>query len=143
MDTHEKCPQENGIVVPEQPFARLTPRRQAVLDALLSTHSHPTVRELHQLMPIRISLATVYNAIDYLKRVDLINEHRLNSGPARFCINHHPHMHMVDERTGKIVDVFLKEGVTPEDVFDLPKGAKVSSISAYLYGYIPRNSNTL
>ena len=35
------------------------------------------------------------------------------------------------------IDVQLKQGLTPEDVFDLPEGVTVDTMEAYLHGCIP------
>ena len=119
---------------------RLTPRREAVLRALAESHAHPSARELKEMLSRQnsgISLATVYNSLNFLQKAGLVNEHRLSSGPARYCVNFNPHMHLVDEASGRMVDVFFKEGVRPEEVFELPSGARVESIKAYLHGHVP------
>lgn len=119
---------------------RMTPQRKAVLKALTEHYGHPTVRELHELakqyLP-GISLATIYNSLQALQQAELVNEHRISSGGARFCINKMPHVHMLDDSSGRIIDVKLKEGIRLEDVFDLPEGVEISSMRAYLHGRLP------
>lgn len=108
--------------------------------ALMSTMQHPTAHELHQLVQQYcpgISLATVYNSLDYLCRAGVVNQHNLSTGPARYCVNITPHVHVVDERTGRMLDVHLKPGVRLEEVFDLPAGVRITSMNAYLHGLIP------
>lgn len=118
--------------------AGLTPRRRAVLQALMHTDTHPTAREIRQMVGPHICLATVYHALDYLTQAGLVNEHHLSSGgPARYCVNFTPHFHLVDEASGRMLDVQLKPGIRPEDVFELPEGARISSIKAYLHGQVP------
>ena len=116
---------------------RLTTQRRAVLKALTGNNSHPTVRELYELTRQHqpgISLATIYNSLQALQRAGLVNEHHVSSGAARYCINKEPHVHLLDEITGQLIDVRLREGVRLEDVFDLPEGAVISSMKAYLHG---------
>lgn len=119
---------------------RLTAQRRAVLKALTENYEHPTARELYehtrQHLP-GISLATIYNSLQALQRAGLVNEHRVSSGAARYCINKVPHVHLLDENTGRMLDVRLREGVKLEEVFDLPEGAVITSLRAYLHGKIP------
>lgn len=119
---------------------RLTTQRKAVLRALTENCGHPTVRELFEqtrkLVP-NISLATIYNSLQALQEAGLVNHHRLSSGGARFCINKEPHVHMLDESTGRMMDVKLKAGVRLEDVFELPAGVSITSMRAYLHGRMP------
>ena len=134
---------KSGSSTPEGVSVRLTPCRRAVLEALEHTQAHPTVRELRDIAARRhpsISLATVYNSLSYLQKIGLVNEHRLCSGSARYCVNYTPHMHLVDDLTGRMIDVQLKPGLHPEDVFDLPQGVTITSINAYLHGTVPSPS---
>ena len=69
----------------------------------------------------------------------LINQLHFDNGPCRFCPNVEPHMHVLDDSTNRVIDVQLKEGVSPEDVFELPEGVHIKSMEAYLRGEIPDN----
>lgn len=119
---------------------RMTPQRKAILHALSLTHTHPTARELHKLahhlLP-GISLATVYNSLETLLQAGLVNRHSTSSGAARYCANRVPHAHLVDEESGRMIDVQMRPGVRVEEVFTVPEGTEVSSLSAYLYGRVP------
>lgn len=110
------------------------------MKALTESSEHPTVRELYELtkqyLP-SISLATIYNSLQALQQAGLVNEHHITSGAARYCINKMPHVHMLDEATGRMIDVQLKAGVKLEDVFDLPAGVTISAMQAYLHGKLP------
>ena len=119
---------------------RLTPQRKAVLRALAENTPHPTVRELHELAQhyqAGISLATIYNSLQALQKAGLINEHNISGSAARYSLNNAPRIHLLEEKTGNVLDVKLKEGVRPEDMFELPEGAQVTSMRAYLYGNFP------
>lgn len=129
---------------PHPPALRMTEQRQAVLHALESTHSHPTARQLYeQVRRLRpsISLATIYNSLESLCQVGMVNKHCLDGGPARYCVNYQPHIHLLDTATNRMIDVQLKPGVRMEDVFSLPQGVQVSAIQAYLYGRLPSSSS--
>ncbi len=84
-----------------------------------------------------ISLATIYNSLEALVEAKLVNHLHPDNGPARYCPNVVPHIHLMDDRSQKVIDVQLKQGLTPEDVFDLPEGVTVDTMEAYLHGCIP------
>lgn len=119
---------------------RMTSQRRAVISALKDFPGHPTVKELYDAAKLRlpgISLATIYNSVQALQRSGMVIMVREGGGGARYCINKRPQVHMMDENTGRIIDVSMKEGLRPEDVFDLPEGAEVASMRAYLLGKLP------
>lgn len=121
---------------------RMTRQRRAVIEVLLQSYDHPTAAQIYErakdILP-GISLATVYNCIETLAAEKLINQLHFDNGPCRFCPNVEPHMHVLDDATNRVIDVQLKEGVTPEDVFELPEGVHIKSMEAYLRGEIPDN----
>ncbi len=121
---------------------RMTRQRRAVIEVLLQSYDHPTAAQIFErakdILP-GISLATVYNCIETLAAEKLINQLHFDNGPCRFCPNVEPHMHVLDDSTNRVIDVQLKEGVTPEDVFELPEGVHIKSMEAYLRGEIPDN----
>lgn len=130
----------NKAAISSQSEVRFTAQRRAVLKALTISSSHPTVRELYELTKQYspgISLATIYNSLQALQRAGLVNEHRVTSGAARYCINKQPHVHLLDKNTGQMIDVHIRKGVKLEEVFELPEGVEISSMRAYLYGKIP------
>ena len=67
----------------------------------------------------------------------MISQLRFDNGPSRYCSNLIPHAHVVDEASQRVIDVHLKEGIHPEDVFDLPPGVKICRMETYMHGYIP------
>ncbi len=121
---------------------RMTRQRRAVIEVLLQSYDHPTAAQIYErakeILP-GISLATVYNCIESLAAQRLINQLHFDNGPCRFCPNVEPHVHVMDDASNRVIDVQLKEGLTPEDVFELPEGVRVKSMEAYLRGEIPEN----
>ena len=124
---------------------RMTRQRRAVIEVLLKSYDHPTAAQIYErakeLLP-GISLATVYNCIESLAAQRLINQLHFDNGPCRFCPNVEPHVHVMDDASNRVLDVQLKEGLTPEDVFELPEGVHIKSMEAYLRGEIPENCLT-
>ncbi|MDO4750506.1 MAG: transcriptional repressor [Akkermansia sp.] len=119
---------------------RMTRQRRIVIDVLIDSDDHPTAAQIFdrakQLMP-GISLATIYNSLEALVSAKLVNHLHPDNGPSRYCPNVVPHIHLMDDRTQRVIDVSLKHGLTPADVFDLPEGVTVDTMEAYLHGMIP------
>lgn len=119
---------------------RMTAQRRTVMRVLTDMNTHPTVREVYEETKKKlkdISLATIYNTLETLRKAGMVNEHRVSGGAARFCVNRIPHAHMMDETSGMLIDVKLRDGVKLTDVFELPEGTEVTALNAYLYGTIP------
>ncbi len=119
---------------------RMTRQRRIVIDILLASEDHPTAAQIYErsreIMP-GISLATIYNSLEALVDAKLVNHLHPDNGPGRYCPNVVPHIHLMDDKTQRVIDVQLKEGLTPEDVFDLPEGVTIDTMEAYLHGAIP------
>jgi Fe2+ or Zn2+ uptake regulation protein len=87
---------------------RFTRQRAAVFDYLRSVDSHPTAEEVYnavrQRLP-RISLATVYKALEALVSCQLASKLPSGDGPARYDCRRDAHYHLRCERTGQIRDL--------------------------------------
>ena len=63
--------------------AKLTPQREAVLQAIRTRDDHPTANEIFEaaraILPT-ISYATVYNSLRYLRETGLVREIRFGEG---------------------------------------------------------------
>ena len=119
---------------------RMTQQRRAVLETVLNSHDHPTAAVIFErtkdLLP-GISLATVYNCLETLSQASIINHLNFDNGPSRFCPNLEPHVHLLDDANNRVMDIQLKPGLRPEDVFELPEGTCVTRMDACLHGNIP------
>lgn len=119
---------------------RMTRQRKIVIDILLESEDHPTAAQIYErsrkVMP-GISLATIYNSLEALVDAKLVNHLHPDNGPGRYCPNVVPHIHLMDDESQRVIDVQLKDGLSPEDVFDLPEGVTIATMEAYLHGSIP------
>ena len=119
---------------------RMTRQRRAVLETILASHDHPTAAQIFERtknnMP-GISLATVYNCLETLSQASIINHLNFDNGPSRFCPNLEPHVHLLDDENNRVLDIQLKPGLRPEDVFELPEGTCVTRMDACLHGKFP------
>lgn len=87
---------------------RLTAQRLGVLQALKTSHSHPTVEDLYRQVRKRfpnISLNTVYLNLEALTRAGETSQVWIGDDAARFEPNSVPHDHAVCVGCKKIVDV--------------------------------------
>ena len=87
---------------------RYTPQRAAVFAFLESVKSHPTAEEVYRAVRRRIpriSLATVYNALDVLVAAGLATKLTGADGSARYDCRGEDHYHFRDVATGEIRDL--------------------------------------
>ena len=118
----------------------MTQQRRAVLETILTSHDHPTAAMIFERTKAHmpgISLATVYNCLETMAETGIINHLNFDNGPSRFCPNLEPHVHLLDDTSNRVLDVQLKPGLRPEDVFELPEGTCVTRMDACLHGNIP------
>jgi Fur family transcriptional regulator, peroxide stress response regulator len=92
----------------EQSGWRFTRQRAAVYEYLCAAGSHPTAEEVYAAVRPRmpkISLATVYKALEALVDSHLANKLADSDGPARYDCHGEPHYHVRDTRTGQVRDL--------------------------------------
>src|SRR5690606_30134319 len=87
---------------------RYTRQRGLVYGFLASVESHPTTEEVYRAvrsqMP-RISLGTVYTALEALVKARLANRLAYGDGSARYDCRRDDHYHLRDTRTGEVRDL--------------------------------------
>jgi len=106
---------------------RFTPQRQAILEFLLATDSHPTAEEIYKQVKIRfpgVSLGTIYNTLNMLKEHGFILELPCGDMSSRFDGNPANHYHVMCSNCGKVVDfhcnlINMDELVTEKTGFDI------------------------
>ncbi|MHB1652106.1 MAG: Fur family transcriptional regulator [Desulfitobacteriaceae bacterium] len=86
---------------------RFTPQRQAILEFLLETKSHPTAEEIFQHVKARfpgVSLGTIYNTLNMLKEHGHLLELSYGDMSSRFDGNPENHYHVVCSQCGRVTD---------------------------------------
>jgi Fur family transcriptional regulator, peroxide stress response regulator len=87
---------------------RHTLQRDAILDVVRSSGSHPTADEVYdevrKLVP-HISKGTVYRNLRMLVESGEISELNLGGATSRFEYTHHPHYHFRCTRCGQVFDL--------------------------------------
>lgn len=117
------------------PGLRLTKQRCEVYRVLLETRDHPTAALVYERVRKRmpsVSPATVYNCLDALAEKKLVNQVTFDRGPSRYCPNLVDHVHLMEEETGEVTDVFFQDGVCLESIFKLPKDVEISNVEIYV-----------
>jgi Fe2+ or Zn2+ uptake regulation protein len=91
----------------ERHSLRCTAQRVAVYEAL-GDADHPTAEELYRMVRSRtskLSLATVYNALEALCRAGLARRLATTDGRSRYDADTSDHLHVRDRETSRIHDV--------------------------------------
>lgn len=89
---------------------RMTKQRQIILEELRKLKTHPTARELYELVRsrlARISLGTVYRNLDVLTRAGLVQKLDVAGTEKRFDGTREEHYHIRCIRCGKVADMPL------------------------------------
>jgi Fur family transcriptional regulator, peroxide stress response regulator len=92
----------------DQAGLRFTKQRAAVYDFLRSVDSHPTAEEVYAAVRqqmSRISLATIYKALEALVDSHVATKITGGGGPARYDCRHDAHYHLRCLNTGQICDL--------------------------------------
>lgn len=142
MILQEADPQEVEHIVQKlrEQGHRLTPQRVAILQAVLSSDTHPTAEEIHQQVSDEfpmISLATVYKTMNVLKGLGEVSEIRVD-GRGHYEGNTTPHPHMICINCGAIIDL------PAEALAEMPEEALANTdfqamrYSLEIYGLCPR-----
>lgn len=89
---------------------RLTKQRQAVLEVLQETKSHPDAnwiyQEVRKIIP-EVSLGTIYRTLGILREAGLILELDYGSSLSRYNGNVAHHYHVTCTKCGRITDIDL------------------------------------
>jgi Fe2+ or Zn2+ uptake regulation protein len=110
-------------------------QRLAIAEHVLRTDRHPTadrvLRQVQRRLPM-VSRATVYNTLNLLVEKGLLRPYHLEEGPTVYDANVERHHHLVDEETGRVIDV-------PWDAVEVrrrddPDGYDISSYMVVMRG---------
>ncbi|MDI3298629.1 MAG: Fur family transcriptional regulator [Bacillota bacterium] len=127
---------------------RLTPQRQAVLEALEQLDGrHPAAPQVAELVRRRqpmISEATVYKILSELVELGLLSAVDVHDGRLHYDLNTTPHAHAVCRSCGRIADVPVggwpparraaERRPVPGDAGPLPAGFRLEAVELVLRG---------
>jgi Fur family peroxide stress response transcriptional regulator len=92
----------------EPAVMKITPQRLAILEYLEGRKTHPSASDIYKAVSERypmMSVATVYNTLEMLRKTGQIRELVIDSGKKRFDPNTTPHHHLICLRCKEITDV--------------------------------------
>lgn len=117
---------------------RITPQRQAILEYLIESMSHPTADEIYKALSERfpnMSVATVYNNLRVFKEVGIVSELTFGDASSRYDANiEHSHYHVICRSCGKIVDFEYPSLADVEREAAASTGFKVEDHRLEIYG---------
>lgn len=87
---------------------RMTEQRRVIARVLEAATDHPDVEELHRRaakVDSRISIATVYRTVKLFEDAGIVARHDFRDGRSRYePVPDEHHDHLIDLRTGKVVE---------------------------------------
>ncbi len=118
-------------------MVRNTRQRQAVIQALRETHSHPDAAWIHGQVRAElpnISLGTVYRTLDALVRDGVVMTIERAGQATRYDYKHagHGHHHVVCRGCGAIYDIDAED--VPMPALGLPAGFQVQDVRLEYHG---------
>ena len=92
---------------------RMTGQRITIANVIGAAVDHPSVEELynraHKLDP-KISIATVYRTVKLLEEEGIITRHDFGGSKSRYePMQEHHHDHLIDIRSGKVIEFVNEE----------------------------------
>ena len=128
-DIEAKC-LEKGV--------RLTEQRKLIAKTMSNSSDHPDVDELHQRvskLDSKISIATVYRTVKLFEEAGIIAKHDFKGGKARYEeINESHHDHLIDIKTGEIIEFIDDEIEKLQNKVAEKYGYKLIDHKLELYG---------
>lgn len=118
---------------------RFTPQRQAILEYLLGTDTHPTAEDIYQYVKAKfpgVSLGTIYNTLNMLKEHGYILELSYGDMSSRFDGNAKNHYHVVCSECSKVVD-FHRPLIQLEQEAEQKTGFHIMGHRLEFYGICP------
>jgi len=130
LDRLEKLCIEKGM--------RMTEQRRVIARVLSSSADHPDVEELHRrahAVDPHISIATVYRTVRLFEESGIIERHDFRDGRSRYeeTPDHH-HDHLIDMKTGKVVEFTDDEIEALQNAIAARLGYKLVDHRLELYG---------
>ncbi len=130
MDRLEKLCIEKGM--------RMTEQRRVIARVLSRAEDHPDVEGLHRrahAIDPHISIATVYRTVRLFEESGIIERHDFRDGRSRYEeVPDHHHDHLIDMKTGKVVEFTDDEIEALQNAIAKRLGYKLIDHRLELYG---------
>lgn len=116
---------------------RMTEQRRIIAQVIEQATDHPDVEELYRRassIDPKISLSTVYRTVNLFEEAGLVTKHDFKDGRARFeLIPDAHHDHLIDIRTGKVIEFRNEEIEAIQEVIAKRLGYKLVDHRLELY----------
>ncbi|MFH1374342.1 MAG: transcriptional repressor [bacterium] len=119
---------------------RNTKQRQVILQQLRQLTTHPTARELYEIVRLqlpRISLGTIYRNLDLLHKKGEIQKLALGAREARYDGNPDRHQHVRCTECGRICDFIQRPKSVADMELDDADGWKIVGQRTEFIGICP------
>ena len=117
---------------------RMTEQRRVIARILDAASDHPDVEELYRrssAVDPRISISTVYRTVKLFEDAGIITRHEFRDGRARYePIPDEHHDHLIDLRTGKVVEFRSEEIEALQERIAAELGFRLVDHRLELYG---------
>lgn len=121
----------------KQSGLKLTPQRLAIVEFLEGNTTHPAAEDVYNAVKTdypTISLATIYNTMDTLVKIGVVQEILINNDKRHFDPDITNHFHALCRKCGGITDVFEPFTKEAAEIRNKVSGFKVESTSIDFYG---------
>ncbi len=117
---------------------KLTDQRRIIAKVMGESQDHPDVDELYNRVSkidSKISIATVYRTVKLFDEVGIVTKHDFKGGKARYeKINESHHDHLIDIKTGEIIEFVNDEIEKLQNKVAEQYGYKLVDHKLELYG---------
>ncbi len=117
---------------------KLTDQRRIIAKVMSESRDHPDVDELYNRVSkidSKISIATVYRTVKLFDEVGIVTKHDFKGGKARYeKINESHHDHLIDVKTGEIIEFVNEEIEKLQNKVAEKYGYKLVDHKLELYG---------
>lgn len=116
---------------------KVTPQRIAILKHLDGNTSHPSVEDIHRKVCRKfptISLATVYNTLDTLERLQEVQAVHVDTSRKHYDPDTRPHHHAICTHCRSIQDVFADLAATVRVPAAVAETFRVDETTVHLRG---------
>ena len=117
---------------------KLTDQRKIIAKVMSEAQDHPDVDELYNRVSkidSKISIATVYRTVKLFEEAGILAKHDFKGGKARYeKLNESHHDHLIDVKTGEIIEFFDEEIEKLQEKVAEKYGYKLVDHKLELYG---------
>ena len=106
----------------------MTSQRLAILEYLAIDGNHPTANEIYEALQDEtpnMSVATIYNNLNFFKEAGILKELPFGDGSSRYDLTESRHYHAMCLNCGKVVDFDYPELENADDIIELQTNFKV------------------